>query len=368
MIEMEQQLLKKKLKLLKSYKGQGTQLISLFISPDADRSSVMKQLIEEQNQSSNIKSSQTRNNVQAALKRIINYLKQIDFNLPENGLALFSGDVSTNPSKSEVILIIIYPPRKLTLKLYKCDSLFYTLPLEEMMLTEEVYGVIVIDKREATIAVINGKIITIISNDTSNVPGKSAAGGQSAQRFERLRDKAEEDFYKRVGEKANAVYVGLDKFKGLIIGGPGQSKDKFLKVGKLDYRIKNKMLGIINVFNTDISGIKETLYKSENILKEIGLIKEKNLIDKFIKEISIDRLAIYGYKEVESALNLGRVDTILISEEIDLALFGIQDAFEYFGELSKRTNAKVELISMDTTEGKMFYRTFGGIAALLRYK
>ena len=40
-------LLKKKLKIIKQYKGQGTQLISLYLPPDADRSSVMKQLTDD---------------------------------------------------------------------------------------------------------------------------------------------------------------------------------------------------------------------------------------------------------------------------------------------------------------------------------
>lgn len=182
MDEAEILVLQKKLKKLKQYKGQGTQLISLYLPSDADRSSVTKQLTDEISQSSNIKSAQTRKNVQAALKRISNYLKQIDFKLPENGLVLFSGEVSTNPSKSDVILVDLSPPKPLKTKLYWCDSTFHLDPLIEMAQTDQIYGLVSVDKREGTIAILRGKSLEILANDTSGVPGKTRAGGQCLEK------------------------------------------------------------------------------------------------------------------------------------------------------------------------------------------
>ncbi len=178
MDEYQKMIVKKKIKEIKKYTGEGTQLISLYLPPNVDRSSVTKQLTDEISQSSNIKSQHTRKNVQAALKRITTYLRQIDFKLPKNGLVLFSGDVSENPSKTDVILLDIEPPKELKTKLYWCDSSFHTAPLEEQMTHDEVYGVIAVDKREATIALITGKTYRIIKRSTSAVPGKTRAGGQ----------------------------------------------------------------------------------------------------------------------------------------------------------------------------------------------
>ena len=59
---------------LKKFRGKGTELISQYIPGNADRSSVMNALTEEISQSSNIKSPQTRKNVQGALRKIINFL------------------------------------------------------------------------------------------------------------------------------------------------------------------------------------------------------------------------------------------------------------------------------------------------------
>ena len=68
---------RKKLKKLQKFRGRGTELISVYIPEGTDRGTVMGQLTEEISQSSNIKSPSTRKNVQGALRKIINFLKQI---------------------------------------------------------------------------------------------------------------------------------------------------------------------------------------------------------------------------------------------------------------------------------------------------
>ena len=56
----EEVVFKKKLKKLAQYRGRGTELISVYVPSDSDRSSVMGQLTEEISQSSNIKSPSTK--------------------------------------------------------------------------------------------------------------------------------------------------------------------------------------------------------------------------------------------------------------------------------------------------------------------
>lgn len=838
-------ILKKKIKTIKEYKGQGTQLISYYLPPDSDRSSATKQLTDEMSQSANIKSAQTRKNVQSALKRIINYLKQIDFKLPETGVVLFSGEVSTNPSKSDVILLAIVPPIKLSSKLYWCDSSFHTAPLEDMAKTDDVYGLVVLDKREATLAILRGKSREILSRETSGVPGKSRAGGQclkdafvsksngdlvdisliskndflssvnfkkneilnskvkdkwsvsknktytiktkapgieikasedhiffvlslkgviekkskdlttndyllfpeklsykskvwsfntkkyisklnkpsikipkrldfifaqflgyflgdgsietdritfyeskkqvilsykkifdkyfnvnsslkfrnsknyyqlrinstalvrlvkaefeelkkssgslipskiltsdnkvlsyflkglydaegsinssrksidicfnnkklsqqiqmtllrfsiigsfqehknktnpytknhrfiisisdkesienfykyinftsiekknkikkilslktersysrklpvfgrcvreiiekhnhnlelfprvssffnnnrmmskhffkasildyvkdkvllkelnkiysipyfctrinsisienkktkmtdisvinksfvannlivhnSALRFERVREKAAEEFFKRVGGKVNTAFVGLDKFKGLIVGGPGLTKNEFLDIADIDHRLKDKILGVVDTSYTDEYGIKEILDKSDDLLKGAGIIKERKLLDKFLEDLAKNSLATYGFKDILDALDIGKVSKVLVSEGLEWTVLKFKclhdksrfikiaktkdevlniiskyesgssdcenqkaqvveevDLYDFFVDLAKNTSADVELISTESQEGKQFLDTFGGLGAFLRYR
>src|SRR3989338_4882365 len=104
---------KKKLAKLAQYKGRGTELISVYIPPSTDRSAVMSQLNEELSQSSNIKSPSTKKNVQSALRKISNFLKQINFKIPDNGLVIFAGNVSENEGRTDIRLFTVKPIVKL---------------------------------------------------------------------------------------------------------------------------------------------------------------------------------------------------------------------------------------------------------------
>ncbi len=223
----------------------------------------------------------------------------------------------------------------------------------------------------------------------------------SSVRFERLIEIAAHEWFKKVGEMANQ-YFSDSKIKGVIIGGPGPTKNYFLNGDYLNHMVRNKIVGIVDTSYTDEFGVREVLEKSGEIMKELAVVKEKRLLDRFIKEISRDGLATYGEKEVRQALFEGRVDTLLISEDLtwerikfkcpqcgyeeEVTVRGEvprkvcpkcgsvmnieerQDLIEELAKLAEETGAKVELISTETVEGKQFYETFGGIGALLRFK
>ena len=176
--EAEMTVFKKKVKFFKEFKGKGTELISLYLPPGTDRGQVMGQLTEETSQSSNIKSQITRKNVQGALRKIINFLKQTNFRLPDNGMVIFCGNISEREGVSDMRLFTVKPVQKLKTKLYWCDSKFHLDPLEEMAKPNEYYAMLVLDKREATLALLVGKKYEIMGHYTSGVAGKIKAGGQ----------------------------------------------------------------------------------------------------------------------------------------------------------------------------------------------
>ena len=403
----EASIFKKKLKKLAEYKGSGTQLISLYLPENVDRSSVMNQLTEEISQSSNIKSPQTRKAVQGALRKIINFLKQIDFKLPGNGLVVFCGNVSTTPGRADIKLLTVRPLKNLKTKLYWCDSEFHLAPLKEMIVPSDVYALVTLDKREATLAILKGKHYEILGVFHSQVAGKIRAGGQSAQRFARLREESEHDFYKKISEKMNSTFTPLiDKLKGVVIGGPGATKNYFLNVDLLDHRLKEKIIATIDTSYTDESGIRELVQKSEEALRDTDLMKERKILNEFMGEIGKDGLAAYGPKEVEEALEMGKVKTLLVSEGIEWMVYKFRcdrcgeeelkvvkepdnfdpnayrcqkckspveileeiDYADHLLEKAQSTGATIFLISTETGEGEQFLKGFGGVGALLRFK
>ncbi|MEM4257073.1 MAG: peptide chain release factor aRF-1 [Candidatus Diapherotrites archaeon] len=389
---------RKKLKKLEQFSGRGTELISVYIPFGTDRGAVTSQLTEEISQSSNIKSPTTRKNVQAALRKIINFLKQIDFRIPENGLVVFAGNVSQTEGRQDIRLFTIRPIKDLRTKLYWCDSKFHLEPLKEMTKPSSVYGLVAIDRSEATVAVLSGKRYEILGKFTSGYSGKMRAGGQSAQRFERLREEAEQEFYKRISEKVNSAFLGYgDKLHGIIIGGPGMAKQFFVDKGLIDHRLRQKILAILDISYTDEGGIRELMQKSEQVLKDTDIMKEKKALAEFLEALAKNDLATYGEKEVIEALKAGMVSVVLVSEGIDWNVFKLLDQksgseeyfvdksnsgkipegfevieemeyLDYIQELASKTSAKVQVVSVESPEGEQFFKGFGGLGAILRYK
>lgn len=403
--------LKKKVEELKKIRGLGTELVSLYIPAGYDINKVMQQLREEYGTAQNIKSKTTRKNVLGALERAMQHLKLYK-QTPETGLALFVGNVSEQEGVSDIRVFAIIPPEPLNIRLYRCDQTFVTEPLEEMLRVKDAYGLITVEKNEATIGLLRGKKIEVIEELTSNVPGKTRAGGQSARRYERIREQETHEFMKRIGEHATKVFLPLlekGELKGIIIGGPGPTKEEFVEDDYLHHELRKKIIGVVDISYHGEYGLRELVEKASDILKEHEAVKERKLVQEFFRHLVKDTgLITYGEKEVRKALELGAVDVLLISEGYDRVRvrakcnhcgweelrtmteneyeiykknlktcpkcgsqnisFEKWDVAEELIKMAEESGADVEVISLDTEEGQQFYRAFGGLGAILRYK
>lgn len=404
--------LKKILSTLANKEGRGTELISLYVPPGKQISEVVNMLREEYGTASNIKSTTTRKNVQDAIVRVQQRLKLFK-ETPENGLVIFCGAVPQNGAGSEKIeTYVIIPPEPIHIYLYRCDSRFHTEHLQELLREKETYGIVLIDATAATLATLQGRRLEIVREVTSGVPGKTRAGGQSARRFERLREMRLQEYFRRVGEHVNETFLPIENLKGLIIGGPGPTKYDFEKGDYLNYQLKEKILDIVDTAYVDEQGVKEVVDKAPELMRKTRYIEEKQIMQQFLYEIGHDTgMATYGEEEVRKTLEAGAVKTLLLSEGLDITRvkvkcnvcgyeeqqtikastltnfeqsllgkpcprckapsFGIaetQELIENFAQLAEYANTEVEIISTETEEGQMLKNSFGGIAAILRFK
>ena len=396
---------KRTLKELSEKKGRGTELVSVYVPPDRQISDVAKHMKEELSQSANIKSKQTKKNVQSAIEVIVQRLRLFP-RPPEKGLVLFVGMIPKGgPGTEKMETYVFEPPEPIQTYTYHCNSEFFLEPLQHMMDVKEIYGLAVIDRKEATIATLKGKRVDILKHLTSGVPGKHKAGGQSQRRFDRLIDLAAHEFKKRIGDHMNDAFLGIEDFKGIILGGPGHTKEEFYKGEYLQYELKNKVIATVDTSYTGEFGIREVIDKSMDLLEEIDVMKEKQLVQKFLKELIDEHgLASYGEEEVRKNLQMGAVDTLIISEDLvqtrksmkclncgrnvkitykdpnadeelicekcgdRMKVVDTRDLVDDFVEMAEEVGSDVEIISTETEEGVQLFKAFGGIAAILRYK
>jgi peptide chain release factor subunit 1 len=349
------------IKELKHHSGRGTELVSVYVPQGYDLAKIIQHLQDEQGTASNIKSSSTRKNVTDSLERMIQHLRLIN-KTPPNGLAVFSGNVSEREGQPDIQVFSLEPPIPMKLRLYRCEKNFIIEPLEEIVADENVFGMIVVDKREGDVALLKGKTIVPLSHSTSNVPGKHKSGGQSAARFERLRDGAAKDFYRRVAEHAMEGFFPIRaQLKGILLGGPGRSKEEFLEQGEMTQELKDKIIAIKDLSYTGDFGLQELLDKCEDVLAAEEVVEEKKAMQKFFNELSRStNMASYGRDTVWLHLQMGAVDTVLLSE-------GLEDNdIEQFTAEADKTKTKVVLVSLSTREGAQL-KEMGKFAAILRY-
>lgn len=348
---------------LESIKGRHTELITVYISEGYDVNSVQRQLEAEKSTAKNIKSTATRKSVIDALEKIIRHLKTIK-HTPENGLALFSGNVSKSEAQDDIQLWSIEPPFPLKVRLYRCDKEFVLEPLKEMLEATEIFGLLVMDRKEATIGVLEGKRVERLQNMTSGIPSKVRAGGQSSQRFHRITEGLTRDFYKRVAEEVKKCFFENPKLKGILVGGPVPTKDEFLDGDYLTTQLKEKVIGRIDIGDTSESGLHELVGKSQDLLASQEIIKEKQLLARFFKTLGeTPDLAARDEKDIRKALEYGAVDILLISTKTEKSLS------KELKKLAENISAEVEYVSDETEEGKQFLNMCKkGIGAILRYK
>ena len=226
MVKLTKDELEEKLKDLESHKGRHTEFITVYIAAGYDVNSVQRQLEAEKSTAKNIKSTTTRNNVIDALEKIVRYLKGMK-KTPENGLALFCGNVSKVEGQADLRIWDIEPPQPLKTRLYRCDKDFVLEPLRVMLEVSEIFGLLVMDRKEATIGILEGKRIEVLQKMTSGVPSKIRAGGQSSQRFHRVTEGLTKEFYKRIAEEMKKIFFEMPKLKGILVGGQFLRKTSF---------------------------------------------------------------------------------------------------------------------------------------------
>ncbi|MFP4118953.1 MAG: peptide chain release factor aRF-1 [Candidatus Woesearchaeota archaeon] len=353
--------LKNFIKELEQIKGRNTELISVYVPAKYDINSKIGQLEDEQGTATNIKSKQTRDSVIASLEKMIQHLRTFK-KTPENGLIVFSGNASEQEGKKDFKVWSIEPPIPINQNLYRCDKEFVLEPLRELVDDKIIFGLVAMDKREASIAILKGKTIIPLKTLHSSVPGKHKTGGQSAQRFERLREGAAIDFYKRIAHHMKEEFLeNQTEIQGIIIGGPGPTKFNFAEGNYITDQLKRKILAIKDLSYTSEFGLHELLEKSEDILAEEEVVQEKQIMQRFFEKLAKDANTVaYGYDDVKKLTAMGAVDTILISEDLDEHL--IEELEQEAGNVS----TSVEIISTETREGVQL-RDMGRVAALLRY-
>ena len=405
--------LNKMINKLGNITGHGTELVTVYIPPRRPIYDIVSQLKNEAGTASNIKSDLTRNHVQDALSRTVEHLKLYK-EPPENGLVIFCGAIPTGKGigTEKIEIYSVVPPKAVQINLYRCDDHFWIDHLKDMMKDDKIIGILSLDTQEAGFGILTGDRWEVVESLTSGVAGKHRQGGQSARRFERLRDNELNEYYRRVADYAQKIFIDEYDVRGIIIGGPGPTKEGFIREEYLDYRLQNNVIAVLDSSYSGSEGVRELIDKvnDQGIMADYRLMEEKKIVKRFISEVYSGKgLGIYGIYDVINSLKSGFADLVIVNDDITILRVEIkcnkcqniqerfiernelnslkqeltastcpscgsqdlelsdQDIIEHLEELSLMSGSRLEVISGKTEEGAQL-ASLGKIGAILRFK
>ena len=167
------------------------------------------------------------------------------------------------------------------------------------------------------------------------------------------------EFYRRVADTVKELF-DLKKLKGILVGGPGPTKDEFIEEGQLTTAIKEKIIAVKDIGYADEHGLKLLVDESQDILSKLEVIEEKKKLKEFFEALVKDK-AVIGFEKVKKALSYGAADKVFVIERID------EKKLDEIKQLADSSNAEIVFVSKETDEGIQFHN-ISEVGAILRFK
>ncbi len=172
------------------------------------------------------------------------------------------------------------------------------------------------------------------------------------------------EFYSDVARKISELFE-REKPYAVIVAGPGFWKEKVYEILKQKFPDVAKKSFVESTGSSGRAGIYEVLKRgiAGKIARECRLAQEAEIVEKLMAEIGKESgYAAYGYREVERALDMGAVDTMLVEE----SFLRENPKADKLIEKAKTTRARVVILSSEHEAGERV-ASLGKIAALLRF-
>lgn len=407
---IERYRVKKLIQMLESARGMGTSVITIYMTPKEQISGMVTKLNNEYGTASNIKSHTNKLSVQSAITASLGRLKQYN-RLPQNGLILYSGTVLTADNKEKKLTLDIEPFKPVSRSLYLCDNKFHTEELHRLLESDEKFGFIVVDGSGTTYATLCGSVREKLGSFTVELPKKHGRGGQSKNRFARIRKERRHNYLRKVAEGATQWFITNDRpnVVGLVLAGSAEFKEELYQSDLFDPRLKAVVLKVVDVAHPGDVGLNQAIDLAADVLTGVKLVQEKKLLQNFFGQIACDtQLYCFGVADTMKCLEAGAVETLILYEDLEMNRYTIvknrgsadeeitirimteadavkenihgheagktqneietENFVDWLATNYQKFGCALELVTNRSQEGTQFVRGFGGIGGVLRYK
>ena len=200
-----------------------------------------------------------------------------------------------------------------------------------------------------------------IETESGNFFANGILVHNSAARYARIREGMAKEFFRRVADAFKNNFWDMKKLKGIIVGGPGPTKEDFLKEGQIVTALKEKIIAVKDIGYADPQGLEMLVEASKDVLAEQEITREKKILEDFFNKLGKQpEKTAYGLERVNKALSIGAVDILILDKKLG------KEEIQELEEKARNISAKIELVSEETEEGQQF-KSLGGVGAVLRF-
>jgi peptide chain release factor subunit 1 len=255
--------------------------------------------------------------------------------------------------------------------------------------------------------VVQGNTRTVLQKFLVDLPKKHGRGGQSANRFARIRNERRHNYLRKVAESCSQVFITNDKpnVKGLILAGSAEFKNDLSKSDLFDIRLQPLVLKLVDIAYGGELGFNQAIELTTDTLRSVKFVHERKILARFYDEIAKDtNKYVFGMKDSITAMDNGMIETLIIHDELNFNRMSLRKALteelsveivtrkeshnskwknkdgvefdvlenipltEWLLDNYKKYVDSLEIISDKSSEGNQFVQSFGGIGGILRYK
>lgn len=401
--------LKRMIKKLEEARGAGTSMISVIIPPGKKISDIQKMLQDEIGKADKIKDRVNRQAVVKAISSVKEKLKMYP-KIPNNGLLIYCGEVFADDGKTEKKMIVdLEPIKPINTSLYKCSNAFDTSALRSLMIAKERYGFIIVDGSGALYGVVQGNTREVLLKFSVDLPKKHGRGGQSSQRFARIRMEKRHNYVTKVCENATPLFITDEKpnVEGLIIAGCADFKVQVSESQHFDARLKKMVANLVDISYGGEQGFNQAIDLSKACLGKLKLVQETDIISKMYEDINLDTgKIVYGVEDTMRVFLDGAIEKLLCFDNLEdervvlidkkngtelikyLKPAQVSDFFDkekhpenadydiqekeplvdWLAEHHVDFGSEIVFVTDASPEGSQFVKGFGGLGAFMRFK
>ncbi|WP_459193102.1 Vms1/Ankzf1 family peptidyl-tRNA hydrolase [Halosimplex sp. J119] len=366
----------------------GDRLLTVAVPPDEPVGAALERVEEAHADAEYLHPEETDDAARSTLERARHLLHRYEESgTPERGLVVYVGTVDGETRE----WVFDDLPTPVAESVYRLDRDFDTAPLERTTGDSRTDGLLVVERGGAVLGRLDGEAISVVESIESAVMGKTRAGGQSAQRFARERERQKEEFFDEVASEAerafladagggdgNAADAAADggtatettdgdggsalAVDGLLVGGTAVTVDDFLEGDHLDYRLDDAIVGgHYAVEYAGEQGLHQLVDRASDELEAAAERPAREALETFFDALGGDDPVVYGPEETTEALDYGAVETMLCS-----AALPAEEIREWEARTEEEGGETV-VVPDESDRGTRFREAFGGIGALLRF-